>query len=168
MNHVSPGAVPARGRPGHGIVRAVAAAPAAHLRRCLRDRDGRLVSSLTETHGSRGSRPDTVGPARTVPSAGKDHSLTTHHLVTVWAPSRGPDPLQAHLQLLLDLRRRERAGELEDEDVYVWWGKIRSPNRQQPLPHLDQILALDEVLRGDQGPDAEIHLYLTDYRSLYV
>ncbi|MHB1225518.1 MAG: hypothetical protein ACYC2G_15930 [Gemmatimonadaceae bacterium] len=93
---------------------------------------------------------------------------TTHHLVTVWDPSRGPEPLQAHLQLLLDLRRRERAGELEDEDVYVWWGKIRSPNRQQPLPHLDQILTLDDVLRGDEGPDAEVHLYLTDYRSLYV
>lgn len=94
--------------------------------------------------------------------------MTTHHLVTVWDPSRGTDPLQAHLQLLLGLRRRERAGELEDEDVYVWWGKIRSPNRQQPLPHLHQILALDHSLRADDGPDAEIHLYLTDYRSLYV
>ena len=33
------------------------------------------------------------------------------------------------------------AREAEDEDVYVWWGKIRSPNRQQPMPHLDEILA---------------------------
>ena len=94
--------------------------------------------------------------------------MTTRHLVTVWDPTRGPDPLQMHLQLLLDRRRRERAGELEDEDVYVWWGKIRSPNRQQPMPHLDEILALDDALRGDEGPDAEVHLYLTDYRSLYV
>ena len=94
--------------------------------------------------------------------------MKAHHLVTVWDPTRGPDPLQAHLQLLLDRRRRERAGELEDEDVYVWWGKIRSPNRQQPLPHLDEIVALDDALRGEDGPDAEVHLYLTDYRSLYV
>jgi hypothetical protein len=49
----------------------------------------------------------------------------------------------------------------------VWWGKIRSPNRQQPLPHLDRILAIDvELSRDDPGP--ETHLYLTDYRSLYV
>ena len=90
------------------------------------------------------------------------------HLVAVWDPSRGPDSMNAHVQLLLDARRRQRAGELEDEDVYVWWGKIRSPNRQQPLPHIDEILRIDEALRGDDGPDAEVHLYLTDYRSLYV
>ena len=94
--------------------------------------------------------------------------MRARHLVTVWDPSRGPDPLQAHLQLLLDLRRQERAGEVDDEDVYVWWGKIRSPNRQQPLPHLHEILSLDDALRGEEGPDAEVHLYLTDYRSLYV
>lgn len=90
------------------------------------------------------------------------------HVLTVWDPSRGPDPLQAHLQFLLDRRRREKSRELSDDDVYVWWGKIRSPNRQQPLPHLDQIVALDELLQGEEGPDAEVHLYLTDYRSLYV
>lgn len=90
------------------------------------------------------------------------------HLLTVWDPSRGPDPLQAHLQFLLDRRRREKSGELQDEDVYVWWGKIRSPNRQQPLPHLEQIIELDKLLQDEAGPDAEVHLYLTDYRSLYV
>jgi hypothetical protein len=94
--------------------------------------------------------------------------VTARHLVTLWDPSRGPDPLQAHLQLLLEARRRERAGELADEDVFVWWGKIRSPNRQQPLPHLPDVLAIDRMLGGDAGPDAEVHLYLTDYRSLYV
>ncbi len=90
------------------------------------------------------------------------------HLITVWDPSRGADPLQAHLELLLRMRRRERAGEIEDEEVYVWWGKIRSPNRQQPLPHMEELLSLDSLLDGDEGPDAEVHLYLTDYRSLYV
>ena len=90
------------------------------------------------------------------------------HLVAVWDPSRGPDSMNAHVQLLLAVRRRQRDAEIDDEDVYVWWGKIRSPNRQQPLPHIDDILAIDEALRGDDGPDAEVHLYLTDYRSLYV
>jgi hypothetical protein len=94
--------------------------------------------------------------------------LSARHLVTVWDPSRGADPLQAHLELLLDQRRRERAGDATDEDVYVWWGKIRSPNRQQPLPHLADVLALDRALGGAGGPEAEVHLYLTDYRSLYV
>src|SRR5215218_8335755 len=95
----------------------------------------------------------------------------TTHLVTVWDPSRGDDAMQAHLQLLLDACRREdmmRGAGLpraqRGDDVYVWWGKIRSPNRQQPLAHLGEILAIDETLRAG----AEIHLYLTDYRSLYV
>src|SRR5690606_39222983 len=50
------------------------------------------------------------------------------------------------------------------EDVYVWWAKLRSPNRQQPLPHGEDVLALQEQI--DEG--VETHLYLTDYRSLYV
>jgi hypothetical protein len=45
---------------------------------------------------------------------------------------------------------------------------VRSSNRQQGLPHLDAILALDDQLRGDDGPSCEMHLYLTDYQSLYV
>ena len=45
---------------------------------------------------------------------------------------------------------------------------MRSSNRQQALPHLDAILALDAQLRGDNGPSCEMHLYLTDYQSLYV
>ena len=51
--------------------------------------------------------------------------------------------------------------------MYVWWGKLRSPNRQAPLPHLDEILALDDAI-ADESRDLELHLYLTDYRSLYV
>lgn len=92
-----------------------------------------------------------------------------HHLVSVWDPSRGPeDAMLASLRILLDARRRERDGDVSDDDVFVWWGKIRSPHRLQPLEQLPRILALDELLRGESGPDAEVHLYLTDYRSLYV
>nr|AYC79989.1 hypothetical protein [uncultured bacterium] len=36
------------------------------------------------------------------------------------------------------------------------------------MPHLDEILAMDKWLSGDAGGDRELHLYLTDYRSLYV
>jgi hypothetical protein len=94
--------------------------------------------------------------------------LTARHLLAVWDPSRERDAMHAHVQLLLDVRRRQRAGEVDDEEAYVWWGKIRSPNRQQPLAHLPEVLALDALLRDERGPDAEVHLYLTDYRSLYV
>jgi hypothetical protein len=51
------------------------------------------------------------------------------------------------------------------EDVYVWWAKLRSANRQAAaLPHRDEILALQEQIEAG----VETHLYLTDYRSLYV
>lgn len=89
------------------------------------------------------------------------------HLLGVWNPSYEADAMDAHVSVLLGHARasRERAGD-EGDDVYVWWGKLRSPYRQQPLPHLEEILALDEALAGDQ--ERELHLYLTDYRSLYV
>ena len=89
---------------------------------------------------------------------------TTRHLVAVWDPSRGDDSMLAHIQLFLDARRRQRDRQVTEDDVYVWWGKIRSPNRQQPMAHLGEILAIDEALQAG----AEVHLYLTDYRSLYV
>jgi hypothetical protein len=47
-------------------------------------------------------------------------------------------------------------------------GQGEVPNRQAPLPHLNEILAMDVELRGEGGPEREVHLYLTDYRSLYV
>jgi len=50
------------------------------------------------------------------------------------------------------------------EGPYVWSAKVRSPNRQQPMPHADDILAIQDQI--DAG--IETHLYLTDYRSLYV
>jgi hypothetical protein len=91
------------------------------------------------------------------------------HLVTVWNPSYGADVMESHIMLLRERARRMRQGEEEDENVYVWWGKIRSSHRQQALPHIDEILALENEL-GDAEGDAkrELQLYLTDYRSLYV
>lgn len=84
--------------------------------------------------------------------------MPTPHLLTLWDPSRG-DAITEHLELLLAARRTAA----DPDDVFAWWGKIASPNRLQPLPHIDQILALDD--RAQQG---ELHLYLTDYRSLHV
>jgi hypothetical protein len=75
--------------------------------------------------------------------------------------------MEQHLRVLQDAARKYRSGKLGAEQVYVWWGKLRSENRTLPLPHLTQVLALEtEVARDDEGP--ETHLYLTDYASLYV
>jgi hypothetical protein len=66
---------------------------------------------------------------------------------------------------MLDWAARFDRGECDDEDVYVWWAKLRSSNRDAArLPHHDDILAIDEQLVAG----GEAHLYLTDYRSLYV
>lgn len=97
-----------------------------------------------------------------------EHAKRTRHLVAVWNPARAENALDASVQMLLESARRHRGGELEEDEVYVWWGKVRSSNRQQPLPHLADILVLDEDLQGDDGPRRETHLYLTDYRALYV
>ena len=89
------------------------------------------------------------------------------HLVTVWNPAYGG--IEEHVGPLLELAALHRKKELEDEDdVYVWWGKLRSPNRQQPMPHLADVLAIDRELREAEGEAPEVHLYVTDYRSLYV
>lgn len=90
------------------------------------------------------------------------------HLVAVWNPSYERDAMEEHIALLLRAARAYRAGARDEDDVYVWWGKVRSSNRQQPLPHLGEILALDEDLAGLEDEGRETHLYLTDYRSLYV
>jgi hypothetical protein len=93
----------------------------------------------------------------------------TRHLVGVWNPSYAADAMGATISLLLDNVRAFRAREIPEDDVYVWWGKVKSPNRQQKLEHLDDILAIDDALLSDDAADAhEVHLYLTDYRSLYV
>lgn len=92
----------------------------------------------------------------------------TRHLVAVWNPALAENALDASVQMLLEAAREFRDKKLNQDDVYVWWGKVRSSNRQQPLPHLADILALDTDLDGDDGRKCEMHLYLTDYRALYV
>ena len=81
------------------------------------------------------------------------------HLVAVWNPAYATDAMDAHLATLL-----EWAAKGDPDETYVWWGKLRSANRQQPLPHTEDVLALQEQIEQE----IETHLYLTDYRSLYV
>jgi hypothetical protein len=85
------------------------------------------------------------------------------HLLSVWNPSYSDDALDTHLGILLRSERRA-TGRASEEDVYVWWAKIRSKNRDGRLPHHAEVLAVDEQIRAG----VETHLYLTDYRSLYV
>ena len=87
------------------------------------------------------------------------------HLLTVWNPLYTND-VDQHFALLLDWARREEEGQAGEEDVYVWWGKVKSPNRQQPLEHRGDIVAYAESLAPLSRPEA--HLYVTDYRTLYV
>ena len=53
--------------------------------------------------------------------------------------------------------RRARAGATteddEDDDVYVWCGKVKSGQRQQPVPHLGDVLARE----GAVGDGAKVH-----------
>ncbi len=90
-----------------------------------------------------------------------------HHLVTVWNPSIAPQAMDDHIAVLLAGLRRFREG-AADADPCVWFGRVRSPNRQQPLPHFSEVLALDAETPVDERDTREAHLYLTDYRSLYV
>jgi hypothetical protein len=85
------------------------------------------------------------------------------HLVTVWNPSYARDAMDEHLRVLRDWGRRFTEGAIEEDDVYVWWGKVKSSNRQQPMAHRADALAV-----GDQPDDEEVQIYLTDYRALYV
>jgi hypothetical protein len=94
--------------------------------------------------------------------------VTERHLLGVWNPSYASDAMDAHLRVLLDNIAGFRSSKLKEEDVHVWWGKVRSKNRLDDLPHLPEIVAMDSEL-SDQGESGrEMHLYLTDYRSLYV
>ena len=86
------------------------------------------------------------------------------HLVAVWNPSYAARAMEETLSVLLDYAGSIAAREAEEE-VRVWWGKVRSPNRQAPLPHLREILAIDADLRREAGPGRKVHLYLTVYRS---
>lgn len=71
--------------------------------------------------------------------------------------------MDEHLAVLLDWAKRYDASSAGDDDLYVWWGKVRSPNRQRPQANLGEIRDVAAAGSAD-----EVHLYLTDYRSLYV
>lgn len=83
------------------------------------------------------------------------------HLLTVWNPSYQDSALGLHAEVLFAQHRAKT-------DLGVWWGLVRSPNRLQPLPHLADILALDDDIEQRRDKGNELQLYLTDYRSLYV
>lgn len=68
------------------------------------------------------------------------------HLVGVWNPAYGTDVMEPHIMLMRERAQKFRDGQEKEEDVYVWWGKIRSSLRQTALPHIDQILALEQGL----------------------
>jgi hypothetical protein len=93
-------------------------------------------------------------------------STGQRHFVDVWNPSYASNAMEAHLAVLLQWSAKYDEEEASEEEIYVWWGKVRSPNRQNPLRHLDVALEIGRELDDDQ--DREGHLYLTDYRSLYV
>ncbi len=91
---------------------------------------------------------------------------TPRHLLTVWNPSYASNAMEAHLGVLLDRIRDWREQRGDEDDVYVWWGKIRSENRQQGMARDGELHALEAELEDAGAP--EVQLYLTDYRSLYV
>jgi len=93
-----------------------------------------------------------------------NEKVAAKHLVTVWNPSYADDAMDDHVRVLLDWIRRHRAGEASADEVHVWWAKLRSPNRVGPLDHSSAVLAIQEQIASG----VETHLYLTDYRSLYV
>jgi hypothetical protein len=94
------------------------------------------------------------------------HEARQRHVVDVWNPSYAADSMEAHLTVLLDAARRFERKEIAEEGLHVWWGKVRSPHRQQELKHLPEVLEIAAELDGDA--ERECHLYLTDYSSLYV
>jgi len=92
--------------------------------------------------------------------------MTAHHLVAVWNPAYAANAMEAHLSVLLSRVRDWREKKGDEEGIYVWWGKIRSENRQQRLKRDEQLRAIAVELAEDAN--RELQLYLTDYRSLYV
>lgn len=86
------------------------------------------------------------------------------HLVAVWNPSYATDAMDEHLRILVDWHERFQRKEATSDDVFVWWARLRSSNRMQMLPHINDVLAIGDQIETGQ----ETHLYLTDYRSLYV
>ena len=94
------------------------------------------------------------------------------HFVSVWNPQYALDAMDVHLGVLLSAikedRRQPGEAERNDSGVYVWWGKLRSADGQHPLPHAEALARAASVVRRAVAESHEVHLYLTDYRSLYV
>ena len=89
--------------------------------------------------------------------------MPPQHLVTVWNPHYAPSAMDDHLSLLLNWAGKCAEGAAKDEEVYVWWAKVASSHRSEPMKHKADVLAL-----AAQAAKAETHLYITEYRSLYV
>ena len=88
------------------------------------------------------------------------------HFVSVWNPSYADDAMEQHLDLLLALAREYDAEQLGEDDLYIWWGKVRSQNRQTEQVHLADAKSVAAEL--DAGTRSDTQLYLTDYRSMYI
>jgi hypothetical protein len=58
------------------------------------------------------------------------------HLVSVWNPAYAVDAMDAHLSVLVERAPAHRRGEIPEEGVHVWWGRIRStrPGRWRGCP----------------------------------
>src|SRR5512141_1766013 len=85
---------------------------------------------------------------------------TSRHLVGVWNPSYGADVMESHIMLLRERAEQFRDGHEDEENVYVWWGRIRSSRRQEALPHIADVLALESELgQADGDAEREMQLY---------
>lgn len=91
-------------------------------------------------------------------------SSAPRHLVSVWNPAYAVDAMDAHVAVLVERARAHRRGQIAEEEVHVWWGRVRSERRQAELPHLPDVLELDAQIEAE----TPTYLYLTDYHSLYV
>ena len=75
------------------------------------------------------------------------------HLLSVWNPTYSEAAMDVHLRQLLQWAERFDKDDAKGEDVYVWWAKLRSPNRPESLPHTDEVLALDAQIKdGTTAP----------------
>jgi hypothetical protein len=52
---------------------------------------------------------------------------STRHLVGVWNPSYVANGMSATVAMLLQRAREFREGRRDEDSVYVWWGKAKSP-----------------------------------------
>lgn len=86
------------------------------------------------------------------------------HLLSLWNPTYSNVAMDVHLRVLLRWAEMAEEGDASQGEVYVWWARLRSPERRGPHPYQGEILELDQQIRDG----VETHLYLTDYRSLYV